>query len=146
MAFAEVKVFSVRQCWVAARSRTRKADNLLERSIMFTRLSACVSLALFATYSSAWLPAAPITAAPRRELFARRSTSLFLTPRDIARMNGGSNNEEEEEAAAAARAARETLERMWTSQPLEEGEDPGVVGLPELEGEMADGDGAQVGA
>ena len=89
----------------------------------------------------------------------RRSTALSLSPRDLGRSDED-NGEEEEAAAAAAKAARESLERMWSRSPSEDSpavdssssSTPGGereelqqgVALPELSGEGEDGEGAEV--
>lgn len=160
---------------------------------MLERVSArvvCYCIIVFrATHASAWIPSFPLTvartcatssgridsrirsrsdASPRPTQSMRHSIALSLSPRDLGREDE-SNHEEEEAAAAAAKAARESLERMWSSSPSEDSspaEDssssrPGdereqlqqgvalptgtAAGLPELSGEGEDGGGAEVG-
>ncbi|CAN0471962.1 unnamed protein product, partial [Laminaria digitata] len=90
-----------------------------------------------ATHASAWIPCplsracttstrrvdshihSRLDASPRPTQSMRHSTALSLSPRDLGR-KGESNGEEEEAAAAAAQAARESLERMWSSSPSED--------------------------
>lgn len=88
-------------------------------------------------------------------LSTRHSTALALTPADLSRWEEGNDEEEKEAAAAAAaaaQAAREALERMWSSPPADsdndnedDHEEKLTATLPELTGEGADGEGAQVG-
>lgn len=72
-------------------------------------------------------------------------------------MGGGGGGGDEDEAAAAAQEARESLERMWANSagasdsgnPEEDSGDDQLLrevrqALPELQGEGADGDSAEV--
>lgn len=113
---------------------------------------------LFTLYrhASGWIPAVLLRAAPKYSYAVRHSTSLLLTPREIERMSGGSGDEDDGQAEEEARAARETLERMWSSSAKDSNEHPEdqldndanneiLPELPELAGELEE-EGAQVEA
>ena len=106
-----------------------------------------------------WNPSIRIAEMSRHVYPAKKLTALSLTPRDLERLSGSSGSEDDGEEEAAARAARETLERMWSSSspktsynnpPTDEldqiDRNGGLRELPELAGEQEDGEGAQVGA
>lgn len=94
----------------------------------------CLAFAVtYTLHSEAWIPAQQLRVLRARaplpsacSLLQHRPTALGISRRDLSALRGDSDEDPEERAAAAAaaEAARNMLEKMWTSSEASDAETP----------------------